>query len=350
MPTSLWLLLFGASALGLTAVVFWPTRGLWARWQKARHLTARVRREDALKHLYHCRAKNRRPTLTSLAGALHLPLNDTAELINSLQSNELVTLDGEDIQLTPRGQTVALHIIRAHRLWERYLADETGFDEAEWHGRAEEWEHSLTPEQANALASQLGYPTHDPHGDPIPTATGHMVSHGGQPLTKLSTGTAGRIVHIEDEPEIVYAQLVAENLHPGLPVHLIETTPERVHFWANGDEHILAPLLAANITVVAEAEAPVAEARPSTHRYLDQLPVGETAAVVGLSHRCRGAERRRFLDLGILPGTQITAEMRSPGGDPTAYIIRDALIALRQDQAHLIKIETPAPVTLNGGQ
>lgn len=342
MPTSFWLLLFGAGILVLTAVVLWPNRGVWARWQKARHLTARVRREDALKHLYHCHAQGRRPTLASVAGALHLRLNDTADLINALQSNGLVTLDGEDIQLTPRGQSAALHIIRAHRLWERFLADETGFDEAEWHGRAEEWEHSLTPEQANALASQLGYPTHDPHGDPIPTATGHMVSHNGQPLTKLAPGTAGRIVHIEDEPEIVYAQLVAEELHPGLPVRLIEATPERVHFWANGDEHVLAPLLAANITVVAEAEEPTTTETPSSHRYLDQLPVGQTAAVAGLSHRCRGAERRRFLDLGILPGTQITAEMRSPGGDPTAYIIRDALIALRRDQARLIKIDAPS--------
>jgi Fe2+ transport system protein FeoA len=59
---------------------------------------------------------------------------------------------------------------------------------------------------------------------------------------------------------------------------------------------------------------------------------------VAISQASRGAERRRLLDLGILPGTKITAETRSPSGDPTAYIIRGALIALRQNQAKQIKV------------
>ncbi|MCB0153338.1 MAG: ferrous iron transport protein A [Anaerolineae bacterium] len=52
----------------------------------------------------------------------------------------------------------------------------------------------------------------------------------------------------------------------------------------------------------------------------------------------RGAERRRFMDLGILPGTVITAEMISPSGDPTAYRVRGAVIGLRREQANLIQI------------
>ena len=69
------------------------------------------------------------------------------------------------------------------------------------------------------------------------------------------------------------------------------------------------------------------------------LAPGDAAEVVGISRACRGPERRRFMDLGILPGTQIRAEMRSPGGDPTAYIIRGALIALRREQSDLIKVK-----------
>jgi DtxR family transcriptional regulator, Mn-dependent transcriptional regulator len=60
--------------------------------------------------------------------------------------------------------------------------------------------------------------------------------------------------------------------------------------------------------------------------------------VAGLSPACRGAERRRFLDLGILPGTPVTATLRSPSGDPTAYLIRGALIALRREQAALVRV------------
>ncbi|MCP5099172.1 MAG: ferrous iron transport protein A [Chloroflexi bacterium] len=87
---------------------------------------------------------------------------------------------------------------------------------------------------------------------------------------------------------------------------------------------------------------------PIEHKIVDALSglsVGETAVVSHIAPTCRGAERRRFMDLGILPGTKIAAEMRSPSGDPTAYRIRGAVIALRTEQASHIKInrqEVPA--------
>ena len=61
--------------------------------------------------------------------------------------------------------------------------------------------------------------------------------------------------------------------------------------------------------------------------------------VLNIARTSRGSERRRFMDLGILPGTVITAEIASPSGDPTAYRIRDALIALRREQAELIRVQ-----------
>lgn len=333
-------LLYLLSALllsGLTAVFFWPDKGIVPRWQEARHLNERVYSEDALKHIHKCEMKGLHPTIESIAGVIGLNLNQTADLIHQMQHNNLLELEGGQLGLTPQGRDSALHIIRAHRLWERYLADETGFSEAEWHGRAERYEHRLTPEEVDQLALQLGNPTHDPHGDPIPTASGDMVTHGGKPLTALPLDTPAVIVHLEDEPDVVYAQLVAEGLHPGMPVRVTESTPQRVRFWANGDEHLLAPIFAGNISV-----RPLPEETPPPEpagEKLTTLKLGETAVVTRLSPACRGAERRRFLDLGILPGTQITAEMRSPSGEPTAYQIRGALIALRTEQANLIYVE-----------
>ena len=72
---------------------------------------------------------------------------------------------------------------------------------------------------------------------------------------------------------------------------------------------------------------------------LKDLQHGQAGRVLSISQQCRGAERQRFMDLGILPGTIIRAELKSPSGDPTAYLIRDALIALRADQAAFIIIE-----------
>lgn len=321
----------------IAVLIFWPEKGLAARWRQNSHLTERVRSEDALKHIHKFELKGRRPTLESIAGALHTNQDDTAKLIAAMQANGLLQVEDGEIHLTPAGRNSALHIIRAHRLWERYLAEETGVREAEWHGQAELAEHQLTPAQTDALALHLGNPTYDPHGDPIPTATGEIVTHGGQPLSTLSPDTPGLIVHLEDEPEVVYAQLAAEGLHPGMIVRITEMAPERVRFWTNGDEHIVAPIVAENISVIPLPEEEAEEA-DNCERLTDIAP-GQSAEVVGISRACRGPERRRFMDLGILPGTKIMAEMRSPGGDPTAYIIRGALIAFRREQANLIKVK-----------
>lgn len=336
MPDPLVALLVATLLISLSVLLLWPERGLIWRWHKARQLTQRVHSEDALKHIHKREMKGRHPTVESIAGSLQLSLNETAGLLQKMQSDNLLQIDQGEIRLTPQGRQSALHIIRAHRLWERYLAEETGFAEAEWHEKAEWQEHLLSPTAADNLAVQLGHPTHDPHGDPIPTASGELVTHGGQPLTNFPLDTPGLIVHLEDEPEVVYAQLTAEGLHPGMVIRVTESSPQRVRFWANGDEHLLAPMVATNISVVPLPEE--AEAAPTGCERLACLEPGETAEVISLSHACRGTERRRFLDLGILPGTVIRAEIRSPGGDPTAYRIRGALIALRQEQANLINV------------
>ncbi len=72
---------------------------------------------------------------------------------------------------------------------------------------------------------------------------------------------------------------------------------------------------------------------------LSSLKPGELGRIVDILPECQGAERRRFMDLGIVPGTIVTAEFTSPGGDPTAYSIRHSLIGLRKEQADYISIE-----------
>jgi len=78
-----------------------------------------------------------------------------------------------------------------------------------------------------------------------------------------------------------------------------------------------------------------------THSTLDQLDIGQTATVTRLT--CLGAERRRLMDLGILPGVRLEAAFKSPLGDPVAYRVRESLIALRRQQAQQIEIEEGDP-------
>lgn len=330
-------LLIGTAVTAVLLLLFWPERGWYWRWQQTRGLTQRVLTEDALKFIHKQEMRGEKPTLAAIAGTLHINQNDTAVLLTHMQNEQLLTLQEGQIQLTPPGREAALHIIRAHRLWERHLAEETGYGEVEWHGRAEQIEHRLSPEEVEALAERLGHPTHDPHGDPIPTASGEIVTHGGLALTQLPLDTPARIVHLEDEPELVYAQLAAEGLHPGMMVRVVETSPERIRFWANGNEHWLAPIIAANVSVV-ETETAVAPEPTPAGEPLTALKPGETGEVVAILAACRGAERRRFMDLGILRGGKITVGFRSPSGDPVAYQIRGATIALRREQAALISV------------
>lgn len=72
---------------------------------------------------------------------------------------------------------------------------------------------------------------------------------------------------------------------------------------------------------------------------LDELGLQRRATVVALD--TQGAQRRRLMDLGLLPGTEVRVDMTSPLGDPTAYLVRDGLIALRRSQARTVRIEVP---------
>ena len=296
----------------------------------------RVLAEDALKHLFDCEYKGRIAHLQSVSGALSVSGNRAAEILQDLESHELIEPTEGGYALTGEGRSYALRVIRIHRLWERYLSDETGFEPAIWHQKAEQHEHTTTEEEAEAMASSLGHPRFDPHGDPIPTAGGEILPPHGQPLTELPTDRLGEIVHVEDEPEAIYAQLVAEGLHPGMRVRVMDASPERIRFLADANEHILAPVLAANLSVIA---LPQDEEMAGPFERLSGLELGQSAKVVSISPFLRPHERRRMLDLGLIPGTEIQAEIRSPAGDPTGYRIRGAVIALRREQADQVQVE-----------
>jgi DtxR family transcriptional regulator, Mn-dependent transcriptional regulator len=321
--------------LVIAAIILWPKFGLVSQFLRFKSNNRRVQVEDALKHLYHCEFKKQPCTLESVAGALSINSDNAATLMARLESMELLTSKEKSFHLTTEGRSYALRVIRVHRLWERYLADETSLTEIDWHAQAEKKEHQMSEDEANSLAAQIGNPSFDPHGDPIPTASGELPPLKGLPLTDLAEGEIAGIIHIEDEPPTVYAQLVAQGLHPGMQVQMLVTTRERIVFSADGDEKVLAPVFAANITVIPLA---IQKQIDQPFETLVSLSPDEKGVVIGISKACRGQQRRRLMDLGITPGTEITMEMVSAGGDPIAYQIRGATIALRKDQAGLIHI------------
>ncbi len=323
-------LLIGSGIILLGVVSFFPQKGLVARMKRSKTISKRVLIEDALKHLYNCEYNGVGCTLNSVAGKLSISEDEAAELITKLEDMGMLSTHLQTLQLSSEGRSYALRIIRVHRLWEKYLADETGLNELEWHHSAEEFEHKLTPSDADALAAQIGNPVFDPHGDPIPSPDGQLPEKKGKPLTDLKFGEFASIIHIEDEPDAIYQQLVAEGLYPGMQVRMLESTKERVRFTANGEECVLAPLFAKNITVSPIKFEKTVEGKFNN---LSSLKTGDKGVVLGISKALRGQQRRRLMDLGVVPGTEIIAEMKSASGDPTAYRIKGASIALRKNLA-----------------
>lgn len=328
-------LLAGAGAAA--ALAAWPRHGLRARWHRARDSAARIRREDALKHLLKCEANGVAATALSLGGALGLREAAAAALLRDLEARGLVSFAEGRLSLRPDGRAIALHVVRAHRLWERHLAEETGVAEARWHRIAERQEHRLTPEQAEALAARLGHPLRDPHGDAIPAPGTELSGDAGVPVNAVETGMPFEIVHIEDEPEDVYAALLRLGLRPGMRGYVMGRTAEEVRLWAEGREIGLRPSLAQQLS--ARVLDSVSRADLRVEVSLADLRPGTMGGVIGLSPSCRGAERRRLLDLGFVPGSMVAARLVSPAGDPTAYEVRGALVALRREQAQHVRIQ-----------
>lgn len=329
-------ILVGILIVGTLTWLFWPKTGVLSVLSRARMSTRRMLLEDALKYLFNCEYKNVDSTIHSLAGKLNVSVDKAAKLLDHLRLMELISMTEKGFQLTETGRSYALRIIRVHRIWERYLADETGIKQADWHGEADFQEHQITMEAADALAAQMGNPAYDPHGDPIPLASGELPSYKGRPLSGLHEGELGRIIHIEDEPRFIYEQLIALGLYPGMEVYILDDKDGKITFAANGEECVLTPLFASGITVELLPKKDLS--MTGKYELLSSLRVGEEARVAGISPNCGGQQRRRLMDLGIVPGATISAELKSASGDPVGYRVMGTTIAIRKDQASLIFI------------
>jgi DtxR family transcriptional regulator, Mn-dependent transcriptional regulator len=333
MPVYVWI--FALIFIGLLAV-FLPKYGGLARFSAWQELRQREWVEDALKHLLDREQQGRHASPESLAGTLEISPKKAMKLVAQMETQKLVEHDGMQIHLTSEGERWALHVVRAHRLWERYLADEARMPLGKIHGEAHRREHAMSDSQLDAMDAALGHPATDPHGDPIPSREGQLRSVEATPLTAWQAEGSVRIVPLEDEPAIAYEQILAAGLRLGQVIRILEKTPERYVLTDGESEFRLAPSVAANVHVAAlpESETILQGAVP-----LWQLAHEQKAEILALDEGVQGFTRRRFLDLGLTPGTLIFPELQNFFGEPRAYRIRGTLIALRKDQASQIWVK-----------
>ena len=298
----------------------------------------RILVEDALKHLLDCSESGRGATLESLAGSLVRPRDTAGEILGILRGRGLAVASGDSHHLTEDGRIYALRIVRNHRLYETWLARETSTPPDDWHRRAHKAEHHLDAAAVDSLADRLNNPRFDPHGDPIPTREGGMPRRALTSLASWNDGEPARIEHIEDEPAALFRQAEALALCPGTrienPLHLPDGSIEAVV------ENLAIRIPAAVASLIHVTRPDPEDVPPPDLCRLSALRIGSEAVVHRLAPSCTGAERRRLLDLGVVPGTRIRCEFSSPFGSPRSYHIRGALIALRDHQADRILIHS----------
>ncbi|MBI3162600.1 MAG: metal-dependent transcriptional regulator [Chloroflexi bacterium] len=316
--------------IALLIAIFLPRVGGLAVYKSYRASQEREQVEDALKHLFDREQHGRLASPESLAGALDLPRGRVTKIIEDMETQGLLESRGAQLRLTSQGERLALHIVRAHRLWERYLTDEARMPLEKIHSEAQRREHSLTEAELNDLDAALGHPTRDPHGDPIPTREGTLPKAEGTPLTAWQAEGPIRIVHLEDEPALAFEQILAAGLRLGQTIRILDRSPKRILLTDGETEYRLAPAVAANVSVAA---LPASEIEKANAISLAELKDNQRGEIVILDEAVQGFTRRRFLDLGLTPGTIIHPELQNFFGDPRAYRVRGTLIALRKDQA-----------------
>jgi len=321
----------------VVGVVGWflPRYGAAARLTRWRDVRHRIRVEDALKHMLAAKQRGVAATAESVAGAVGIGATSATALIEEIEREGLAEIRASALTLTARGRDYAMQVVRAHRLWERFLDDETGVPLTAIHVAADRAEHRLTVDQADRLDAQLGHPPTDPHGDPIPTTEGRIAPFPGVPLTDLPEGDDAEVTHLEDEPPGVFETILRAGLSHGTRVRVTERHPGLVRLEVDGRAVSLPSVAAANVHV-----GPVREpVEPATDVIsLDRLRRDQEAEVVRIDDRVRGLTRRRLLDLGVTPGTRIRPELEPLFGRPRAFRIRQTLVALRDEQAAGIQV------------
>lgn len=158
-----------ATVFYLLAAFFSPQKGLVFSFFQKRKLQRRIRLEDTLKQAFRLQQEEQL-SFENLLHNLGFGAGALQHQLQRLRLNGLV--DRDRLALTENGREEARRLVRAHRLWETYLATEVGLTAEQIHDDAEKYEHLLTDEILDEVDKALGYPTTDPHGSPIPARKG----------------------------------------------------------------------------------------------------------------------------------------------------------------------------------
>jgi DtxR family Mn-dependent transcriptional regulator len=214
--------------------------------------------QDYAKAIYalEARAPGAAVSTNALAERMAVTPASASNMVKKLDALGLVShVPYRGVQLTPAGVKVALEVLRHHRLLELYLAETLGVPWDRVHDEAEILEHVLSEELEELIAAKLGDPTHDPHGDPIPTRDGRVAEGATQSLQALEAGAAGCFVRISDSDSSMLRYLGDRGIAPGAIFEVVDKQPfDGPLFVRFGDEvHVIGGALARAMRVEVTA-------------------------------------------------------------------------------------------------
>jgi len=182
--------------------------------------------QDYLKAIYVLESSGERVTTSALAKRMGVSAPSATAMTKRLDELGLVErVPHRGVALTEQGRLGALEVLRHHRLLERYLVDRLGLSLDEVHAEAELLEHALSEELEAKIDAELGFPTHDPHGDPIPDRELRLVHDERRTLLDLEPGARGSIARVPDGDSELLRYLGELGLVPAASIEMVAHAP-----------------------------------------------------------------------------------------------------------------------------
>jgi DtxR family Mn-dependent transcriptional regulator len=222
--------------------------------------------EDYLKAIYCIQTQSGPPVSTSaIAEAVDKTPASVTSMLGTLEDRGLVThRKYKGVELTAEGETIALEVLRHHRLIEAYLAEHLNYARSEVHDEADALEHHISEAFEERVATALGDPAVDPHGDPIPSADlSPLTDDDTTPLSTHDAGDRVEVARVSDRNREHLEYIEAAGITPGTTLDIVGVAPfGMVTVAVDGDaEQSLPESIAGSIRVRAMTDAGVSAGR-----------------------------------------------------------------------------------------
>lgn len=183
--------------------------------------------ENYLKAIYHLGKEGTVAVSTNaIAEKIESKASSVTDMIKKLAEKNLANyVKYQGVSLTSDGRLAAASVIRKHRLWEVFLVDKLNFSWDEVHDIAEQLEHVKSLKLVNELDAFLQYPTHDPHGDPIPDKYGNCSPIKSVNILEIEEGKEGVLSFVKDSSDIFLKYLNKNNLALGDTIKVLDFEP-----------------------------------------------------------------------------------------------------------------------------